>query len=89
MPKDHKDLWNSHDNFLPCPFCGKDDIHHESIGGGRYARCQDCSATGGYIFGFEYAPMTRETVVERWNVRAIGKENRLAPIDRPFPTLDP
>ena len=59
-----------HDLFAPCPFCGSDDIHHESQRGVRWARCQNCSATGGYIMDFEEdAPFTRETVLARWNIR--------------------
>ena len=70
MPKDCKDRWNNHDNFDPCPFCGEKDIHHESMSGTRYCRCQDCGATGGYIFDFDpSAPFTRESVVKRWNKR--------------------
>ena len=60
-----------HDMFNPCPFCGGDDIHHESQRGVRWARCQNCSASGGHVFDFEDdVPLTRETVVSRWNKRA-------------------
>lgn len=56
--------------FSSCPFCSSKDIHHENVMGTRYARCQKCSATGGYVFSFEPAPFTRDEVVKRWNTRA-------------------
>lgn len=58
--------------FDACPFCGSKRINHESMGASRWARCQKCSATGGYVFNFEPAPMTRDEVVKRWNTRAEG-----------------
>lgn len=57
------------DRLKPCPFCGSKNINHESINAARWARCQSCSATGGYIFDFEPVSMTRDEVVKRWNTR--------------------
>lgn len=61
------DTYGSHDDFMPCPFCGSDHIHHESVRGSRYARCETCSASGGHVFDFQDVEFTRETVLERWN----------------------
>lgn len=63
---------DNHDNFDPCPFCLSTHIHHEGVHGARYARCQSCSSSGGYVFDFEIergVPYTRQTVVDRWNRR--------------------
>jgi Lar family restriction alleviation protein len=61
--------------FKPCPFCGSNHIHHESVVSTRYARCQDCSASGGYVFDFQDVAYTKETVVIRWNQRSEGVKN--------------
>lgn len=61
--------------FIACPFCGGKIIHHESMAGTRWARCQKCSATGGYVFDFQPSPMTRDEVVKRWNIRSEGGED--------------
>lgn len=59
-------------DFKPCPFCGSTYINHESMNFGRWARCQTCSCTGGYIFDFEKdVPHTKEEVIKRWNVRQV------------------
>jgi Lar family restriction alleviation protein len=64
--------------FLPCPFCGNQDIKHESMGAMRYARCQNCSASGGYIFAFDDSePFAKETVVKRWNTRYEENKNQV------------
>ena len=64
---------DSHDiKLAACPFCGSIHIHHESQSGIKYARCQDCSSSGGYVFDFEMDKgilYTRETVCKRWNMR--------------------
>lgn len=39
--------------LLPCPFCGSKDIEHESINDARWLRCQNCSATGRWIWAKE------------------------------------
>lgn len=67
-------------DFIPCPFCGSTDIEHESMGGVRYARCQNCSCSAGHVFDFEDKPpykesiFTKETVIKRWNTRMVTKE---------------
>lgn len=53
----------------PCPFCGGTRINFESQRGFYMLRCQDCSASGGYIFDFEDEPFDKETALKRWNER--------------------
>lgn len=68
----HEDIHNLHGSFICCPFCGSLHIHHESTAGARYARCEDCSASGGYVFDFERengVEFNRITVETRWNKR--------------------
>lgn len=70
-----KTIPDNHDvGFDACPHCGSFHIHHESVRGVRYARCQKCSASGGYVFDYEEyhpikVPFTHQTVVLRWNRR--------------------
>jgi Lar family restriction alleviation protein len=71
------EIRNDMDDLAPCPFCGASDIRFNSVPGTRYARCQKCSATGGYVFDFEGELYNRRTVIERWNTR-----NNIAVLDR-------
>lgn len=62
------------DNVLPCPFCGKQPIHHDNgpVGGGWHVRCICIVAPG-------VCDLRHEVAVELWNNRAPGRPPETAP----------